>query len=164
VKQNIDYKGEMLDGIKVINNYKYLDNRGHFIEMWNSGYTMRGNFRQLNVASSKFGVLRGLHYQNQTKFVMPVMGKIFDVVLEPETGKWFGIELNECKALLIPPQYAHGYMVLSEQAIVQYIVDAPYEPSQEKIFRWDNYKIDWPLTITPILSQKDLENIFGVLK
>ena len=151
----MNHKGEMLSGIKVISNYKYLDSRGYFIEMWNSGYTMRGDYRQLNVASSKFGVLRGMHYQDQTKFVMPVVGRIFDVVLEPETGKWFGIELDECKALLIPPQYAHGYMVLTDHAVVQYIVDTPYEPNKEQIFRWDKYGIEWPVAISPILSQKD---------
>ena len=157
MKQKIDYKGEMLDGIKVVNNYKYLDTRGHFLEMWNSKHEMRGDYRQLNVAASKFGVLRGMHYQDQTKFVMPVVGRIFDVVLEPETGKWFGIELDDSKALLIPPQYAHGYLVLTDHAVVQYIVDTPYKPSQEKIFKWNNYGIDWPIAITPILSQKDLK-------
>ena len=148
----INYKGELLDGIQVISNHKYLDQRGYFMEMWKSN---RSEYRQLNLASSKFGVLRGLHYQNQTKFVMPVLGRIFDVVLDPETGKWFGIELDDSTALLIPPQYAHGYLVLSAQAIVQYIVDAPYDQSKEKIFRWDRYGIDWPLNITPIISQKD---------
>ena len=151
----MNHKGEMLSGIKIVSNYKFLDNRGYFLEMWNSGHAMRGDYRQLNVASSKLGVLRGMHCQDQTKFVMPVVGKIFDVVLDPVTGKWFGIELDECKALLIPPQYAHGYMVLSEHAVVQYIVDAPYEPSKEQVFGWDKYGIDWPLTITPILSHKD---------
>jgi dTDP-4-dehydrorhamnose 3,5-epimerase len=148
----INYKGELLDGIQVISNHKHIDQRGYFMEMWKSN---DGKYRQLNLASSKFGVLRGLHYQNQTKLVIPVVGSIFDVVLDPETGKWFGIELDDSKALLIPPQYAHGYLVLSAQAIVQYIVDAPYDPSKEKIFRWDQYGIDWPLTITPIISQKD---------
>jgi dTDP-4-dehydrorhamnose 3,5-epimerase len=151
----MNYKGEMLAGLKVVTNYKYLDNRGYFTEMWNSGHTMKGDYRQLNLASSKFGVLRGMHYQNQTKFVMPVIGRIFDVVLEPETGKWFGIELDECKALLIPPQYAHGYLVLTDHAVVQYIVDAPYDTSKEKSYRWDKYGIEWPTSIEPILSQKD---------
>ena len=151
----MDYKGEMLAGIKVVTNFKYLDNRGYFLEMWNSQFPMRGDYRQLNLASSHFGVLRGMHYQDQTKLVMPVIGRIFDVVLEPETGKWFGIELDEYKSLLIPPQYAHGYLVLSEHAVVQYIVDAPYEPNKEKSYRWDKYNIDWPTSINPTLSQKD---------
>ena len=116
---------------------------------------MRGDYRKLNLAFSKFGVLRGMHYQDQTKLVMPVVGRIFDVVLDPETGKWFGIELDEHKSLLIPPQYAHGYLVLSEHAVVQYIVDAPYDTSKEKSYRWDKYGIEWPTSLEPILSQKD---------
>lgn len=148
---------EMLPGIKVVSNYKFLDNRGYFVELWNSEIPMRGSYRQLNCAFSTFGVLRGMHYQDQTKFVMPIVGKIFDVVLDPNTGKWFGIELDASKGLLIPPQYAHGYLVLSAEAIVQYVVDAPYDQSKEKLYRWDQYNIKWPTFITPILSKKDAQ-------
>ena len=149
--------GEMLPGIKFINNHKFLDNRGYFVELWNSEIPMRGSYRQLNCAFSTFGVLRGMHYQDQTKFVMPIVGKIFDVVLDPNTGKWFGIELDASKGLLIPPQYAHGYLVLSAEAIVQYIVDASYDQSKEKLYRWDQFNIKWPTSITPVLSQKDAQ-------
>ena len=146
---------EMLPGIKVVTNFRFLDNRGYFVELWNSEISMRGNYRQLNCAFSTFGVLRGMHYQDQTKFVMPIVGKIFDVVLDPNTGNWFGIELDAFKGLLIPPQYAHGYLVLSAEAIVQYVVDAPYDQSKEKLYKWDQYNIKWPTFITPVLSQKD---------
>ena len=148
---------KILPGIKVVNNYKFFDNRGYFVELWNSEIPMRGSYRQLNCAFSTFGVLRGMHYQDQTKFVMPIVGKIFDVVLDPNTGNWFGIELDASKSLLIPPQYAHGYLVLSAEAIVQYVVDAPYDQSKEKLYRWDQYNIEWPTFITPVLSQKDAQ-------
>jgi dTDP-4-dehydrorhamnose 3,5-epimerase len=88
---------------------------------------------------------------------MPVTGTIFDVALDPETGKWFGIQLDDSCALLIPPQYAHGYLVLSETAIVQYIVDAPYNKSKEENFNWNKYGIEWPIKGYPILSEKDSE-------
>jgi len=149
--------GEMLPGIKVINIHKFLDERGYFLKMWSSEIPMRGSYRQLNCAFSTFGVLRGMHYQDQTKFVMPIVGKIFDVVLDPETDKWFGIELDAFKGLLIPPQYAHGYLVLSAEAIVQYIVDSPYDQSKEKSYGWNQYGIEWPTFITPVLSQKDAQ-------
>lgn len=150
--------GQELPGVKVIDHIRYKDPRGYFTELWKtSTIPMRGEFYQLNLAKSKKNVLRGMHRQNQTKLVMPVYGVIFDVALEPETGKWFGVELDETCALLIPPQYAHGYLVLSEEAIVQYVVDAPYNKKEEENFNWDNYKIDWPIEGKPILSSKDAE-------
>jgi dTDP-4-dehydrorhamnose 3,5-epimerase len=143
--------GEMLPGLQIIEHTKYKDSRGDFCELWK----MRGNFRQLNIASSKRDVLRGMHRQNQYKLIMPVYGSIFDVALDPETGKWFGIFLDNTTALLIPPQYAHGYLVLSDEAIVQYVVDAPYNKAAEENFNWNNYGIEWPVDGSPHLSKKD---------
>jgi len=144
-----------LSGVKLIHHRKYIDNRGDFCELSKSSDDgMRGTFRQINLATSKFNVLRGMHRQNQTKFVMPIVGEIFDVALNPETGDWYGIKLDKNTALMIPPQYAHGYLVLSEYAIVQYIVDSPYNKSEEENFKWNSYKINWP-TQQPILSEKD---------
>jgi dTDP-4-dehydrorhamnose 3,5-epimerase len=149
--------GEFLPGIKVITHWKYDDARGNFCELWKINEDgMRGVFRQMNIATSVQNVLRGMHRQNQTKVVMPVYGKVFDVALDTETGKWFGVELNENNAVFIPSHYAHGYLVLSEKAIVQYVVDAPYNKQEEESFKWNGYNIDWPIEVTPILSAKDL--------
>ena len=149
--------GELLPGLRVITHRKFDDNRGNFCELWKiNDDNMRGDFRQLNIATSVYNVLRGMHRQNQTKIVMPVYGKIFDVALEPETGKWFGIELDENTALSIPPEYAHGYLVMSEKSIVQYVVDAPYNKQEEENFKWNEYGIEWPLKDLPLLSEKDL--------
>jgi dTDP-4-dehydrorhamnose 3,5-epimerase len=154
--------GEMLPGLQIIEHTKYKDDRGDFCELWKiTNDDMREPirdgwpFRQLNIATSSKNVLRGMHRQNQFKRVMPVYGKIFDVALEPQSGKWFGIELDETCGLLIPPQYAHGYLVLSDTAIVQYIVDAPYNKEKEENFKWNDYGIDWPISESPILSEKD---------
>ena len=149
--------GKLLPGVKIIEHKKYRDNRGDFCELWKIAEdNMRGTFRQLNCASSIRGVLRGMHRQDQTKLVMPIIGKIFDVALEPETGRWFGAELDEDSALLIPPQYAHGYVVLSNTAKVQYIVDSPYNKSLEENFSYNNYDIPWPIEYhNIILSEKD---------
>jgi dTDP-4-dehydrorhamnose 3,5-epimerase len=146
----------MLPGLQVIHHKKYNDDRGNFCELWKStSDNMRGTFRQLNLATSKKHVLRGMHRQDQTKLVMPIFGEIFDVALDPETGKWFGIVLDQNTGLLIPPQYAHGYLVLSDTAIVQYVVDAPYNKEAEENFKWNNYGIEWPIHQLPILSEKD---------
>ena len=148
--------GEMLHGLKIIEHTKFKDNRGDFCETWKIlDDQMRGTFRQLNTAKSTQYVVRGMHRQNQYKLVMPVVGKIFDVVLEPNSGKWFAIELDENNGLLIPPNYAHGYMALTENTVVQYIVDMPYDKSIEENFKWDQYSIEWPTKINPVLSEKD---------
>ena len=148
--------GEMLPGLKIIEHTKFKDNRGDFCETWKiSDDQMRGTFRQLNTATSTQYVVRGMHRQNQYKLVMPVVGKIFDVALEPESGKWFAIELDETNGLLVPPHYAHGYMALTEKTVVQYIVDMPYDKSIEENFKWNQYSIEWPTNIDPVLSEKD---------
>jgi dTDP-4-dehydrorhamnose 3,5-epimerase len=156
--------GEILPGLEIISHVKHKDSRGDFCEAWKiTQDNMRGPildgwpFRQLNIATSSKNVLRGMHRQNQFKRVMPVYGKIFDVALQPESGKWFGIELDENHGLLIPPQYAHGYLVMSDVAVVQYIVDRPYNKEEEENFNWNNYGIEWPIQGTPILSAKDAE-------
>jgi dTDP-4-dehydrorhamnose 3,5-epimerase len=149
--------GKKLPGLKVIERKLFTDDRGYFSETYRSNLDeMTGLYRQLNTAKSTKGVLRGLHRQNQTKLVMPVDGTIFDVAVDVDTGDWFGIILDETNGLLIPPQYAHGYLVLSETSIVQYIVDKPYDKTKESNFKWNNYGIEWPLDGSePILSEKD---------
>ena len=148
--------GEMLPGLQIIEHTKYNDSRGSFCELWKiTNDNMRDSFRQLNIATSSKNVLRGMHRQNQFKQVMPVYGKIFDVALDPTSGKWFGIELDETCGLLIPPQYAHGYLVMSDVSVVEYIVDRPYNKEEEENFNWNNYGIEWPIDGLPILSEKD---------
>ncbi len=148
--------GTLLEGVRVVDHLIHEDGRGYFTELWKTTYDgMRGQFRQLNCAKSKKNVLRGLHYQDQTKFVMPITGRIFDVAIDTMTGKWFGVELDSTCGLFIPAQYAHGYLVLSDEAIVQYIVDKPYMKELEQNHRYDSFGIDWPLDGLPILSAKD---------
>lgn len=150
--------GQMLPGLRIIKHTKHADSRGDFCELWQINEDrMRGTFRQVNLATSKLNVLRGMHRQNQTKLVMPIVGTIFDVALDPESGKWFGIHLDSTCALFIPPEYAHGYLVTSESSVVQYVVDAPYNKPEEENFNWNNYRIEWPIQGIPILSAKDAE-------
>jgi dTDP-4-dehydrorhamnose 3,5-epimerase len=151
--------GKALAGVRVFQQEIFYDPRGDFSPTIDSRLlekAMRPGFMQLNTAFSVRNVLRGMHRQDQTKMVMPVRGEIFDVVLEPETGNWCALRMSYGMAMLIPPQYAHGYLVLSDDAVVQYFVDAPYSPEDEETFRWDGYGIGWPLSIIPSLSEKDL--------
>lgn len=146
----------LLPGVKLITHTRHVDDRGYFTVLTNTTHDeMRGNFRQVNVAKSHYNVLRGMHRQNQNKLVMPMVGEIFDVALDPQTGDWCGVKLNSETALLIPPQYAHGYLVLSEYAIVQYVVDSPYNKNEEENFKWNQYGISWPILGDHILSEKD---------
>lgn len=146
---------KLLDDVVVIERKKYSDERGFFSETWKIDDGMRGSYRQLNTALSQKNVLRGMHRQDQTKLVMPIVGEIYDVVLNPETGDWCGVTLNHTMSLFVPPQYAHGYLVLSPTSIVQYIVDMPYNKSLEENFKWNGYSIDWPTEEDIILSEKD---------
>ncbi len=149
--------GEMLPGVRLIRHKKHEDHRGDFCELWkiSEDEPMRGTFRQLNIATSKKGVLRGMHRQDQTKFVTAVTGTVFDVALDVDTKKWVAVELDGSNAIVIPPHYAHGYLVLSDTAIVQYIVDTPYNKAEEENFKWNEYNIEWPIEDIPTLSGKD---------
>ena len=148
--------GKLLPGVRIIEHTKFKDNRGDFCETWKvTNDQMRGSFRQLNTATSVQNVVRGMHRQDQSKLVMPVYGRIFDVALNPQSGEWFAAELDNTCGMFIPPEYAHGYMSLSELSIVQYVIDMPYNKELEENFKWDKYNIEWPLTVKPIISEKD---------
>lgn len=149
------------------------DDRGYFYESYNAkafeDKNLKFNFIQDNQAKSKYGVLRGLHYQHppyaQTKLIRAVFGTILDVVVDlrkssPTFGKWFSVELSEInfKQLLVPKGFAHGYVVLSDEAIVQYKCDEFYHPECEGgINPFDsNLDIDWRIEFDEaILSAKD---------
>jgi len=123
-------------------------------------------FVQDNQSMSARGTLRGLHYQIQRpqgKLIRVLYGEVFDVSVDirrssPDFGKWFGIRLSgENKtAIYVPPDFAHGFCVLSERAEFFYKCTDFYVPEFERTIRWDDpdLAIDWPLK-EPILSEKD---------
>jgi dTDP-4-dehydrorhamnose 3,5-epimerase len=151
----------------------FEDKRGYFFESYNQAAFEKQNlpaaFIQDNESKSVFGTIRGLHYQlapyAQTKLMRVVEGAIWDVAVDirqgsPTYGKWEGIELTaeNKKQLLIPKGFAHGFAVLSEQAIVQYKCDAFYAPKAEQgIYYADTaLDIDWRIPADKaILSPKD---------
>ena len=150
----------------------HADSRGQFVESFQKGVFAKQtglsiDFIQDNEVVSQQGVVRGLHLQNdpheQAKLIRVVLGKIYDVAVDLRTnsstyGEWFGVELSADNQtqLFLPKGFAHGYSVLSEKAIVQYKVDAPYSPQAESGIRFNDpdLGIDWQVD-NPKLSDKD---------
>ena len=149
----------------------HQDARGYFLETYHQArYAdsgIRDAFVQDNVSFSSRGVLRGLHYQKpggQGKLVSVLMGEIFDVAVEirkgsPRFGKWFGARLTgeNHHQLWVPDGFAHGFVVLSEKALVTYKCTALYSPQTEHCVLWDDpdIGIEWPLKKEVELSGKD---------
>jgi dTDP-4-dehydrorhamnose 3,5-epimerase len=153
----------------------YRDNRGHFLESYNyknyKKYLSDVSFVQDNESTSKKGVLRGLHYQespkSQAKLIRVIKGRIQDVAVDirkdsPTFKQYVSIELNENNhhQLFIPSGFAHGFLVLSDEAVIQYKVNNNYEPSLDRGYRYDDpsFNIKWMLDDKKIiLSEKDKE-------
>jgi dTDP-4-dehydrorhamnose 3,5-epimerase len=151
----------------------FPDNRGFFMESFKESAFISGGintrFVQDNYSYSVKGVLRGLHYQKnpmaQAKLVMALRGEIFDVAVDvrkgsPTYGKWIGEILSEQnkKLLYVPRGFAHGFVVLSDEANVLYKVDAEYSPDHERGVVWNDQEVGvaWPVA-NPLLIKKDQE-------
>ncbi|OIJ21725.1 dTDP-4-dehydrorhamnose 3,5-epimerase [Anaerobacillus alkalidiazotrophicus] len=162
-----------LNGVIIIEPTVFGDHRGWFMETYSdSKFKEAGtnlNFVQDNQSfSAAKGTLRGLHYQlnpkAQTKLVRCTKGAIYDVAVDirkgsPTYGQWFGIELSaeNKKQLLVPKGFAHAFMTLTDDVEVQYKVDELYSPENDRGIIWNDPEIgiEWPMDITPILSEKD---------
>jgi len=155
--------------VKIFQPDIYRDSRGYFAELY-SGLIDGYSFIQENISHSKYGVLRGLHYQinnPQGKLVSVISGKIYDVVVDlrkssPTFGQWIGeyLENDYLKLLWIPPGFAHGFVVVSETTTILYRVTAQYDPQYECSIIWNDstINIEWPIE-NPILSKKDMNAI-----
>ncbi len=148
------------------------DARGFFFESYNQrafhdATGLDVDFVQDNHSRSAQGVLRGLHYQiehAQGKLVRVVAGAVFDVAVDirkssPTFGRWMGVELSAAnkKMVWIPPGFAHGFLVLSDDAEFLYKTTDYYAPSHERTIAWNDPEIGvaWPLAGAPLLSAKD---------
>ncbi|MFT6918569.1 MAG: dTDP-4-dehydrorhamnose 3,5-epimerase [Cognaticolwellia sp.] len=160
--------------VKIIESTVFGDERGFFMETWNqqkfeelvTGKPTK--FVQDNHSKSKKGILRGLHYQTentQGKLVRVVSGEVFDVAVDirknsPTFGRWVGVYLSaeNKRQLWVPEGFAHGFYVTSEEAEFVYKCTDYYSPSSEVSIKWNDGDIDieWPLTIQPTLSEKDI--------
>jgi dTDP-4-dehydrorhamnose 3,5-epimerase len=159
-----------LPEIIIIEPELFQDDRGYFTEMYHQGKFedagISGNFIQDNRSRSRHGTIRGLHYQvkkPQGKLVWVLSGEVFDVAVDirrssPTLGKWVGNVLSSenKNGIYIPPEFAHGFCVLSEEAEIFYKCTEFYSPEDERTIRWDDpgLAIHWPIK-NPILSEKD---------
>lgn len=161
-----------IEDLFIIEPQLFKDKRGFFYESFNLNKLNEINshsFVQENESKSRKGVIRGLHFQKppytQTKIVRCVKGKILDVVVDLRKesnnfGKSFSIELSSInkKQLYIPKGFAHGFQVLSNEAVVNYKVDQYYNKISDSGIIWNDkdLSIGWNYAIKPILSKKDL--------
>jgi dTDP-4-dehydrorhamnose 3,5-epimerase len=160
-----------LPGVLLLELKVFEDARGRFCETYRRDrYAELGiaaDFVQDNFSSSVAGTVRGLHYQlgvPQGKLVHVTRGEVFDVAVDirrgsPTFGQWFGTVLSAAnhRQLWIPPDFAHGFAVLSDQADYVYKCTATYAPAHERVVRWDDAElaIAWPLREPPRLSPRD---------
>jgi len=150
------------------------DSRGYFYEKYNENtfrkiIKINCKFVQDNISKSSYGVLRGLHFQKgefaQSKLISCIKGKIWDVAVDlrkesPSFGKYFGIEISEENNLqfFLPRGFAHGFVTLSEIAVLSYKCDNFYNKNAECIIKFDDSDlgIDWKIPKSDIiLSEKD---------
>ncbi len=156
--------------VKIIVPDVFEDNRGYFKEVFSrSKYAEIGiedEFVQDNVSLSRKNVLRGMHYdQRMTKLVQALQGAIYDVVVDLREGspaykRWFGCRLTaeNRQQLYVPAGFAHGFLTLSDEALVMYKQSATYAAEHERTIGWNDPSvgIEWPLHgALPVLSAKD---------
>lgn len=171
----MNYCKTEIEGVWILEPKVFEDKRGYFMETYrkedfdaNVGVT---EFVQDNESKSSFGVLRGLHYQkgefSQAKLVRVLRGKVLDVAVDirkssPTFGKYVMVELSDenKRQFFIPRGFAHGFLVLSEEAVFTYKVDNKYAPQSEASIRFDDPEIGiaWPIEPEKmLLSEKDMK-------
>ena len=155
----------------------FEDQRGYFFEAYNKNtfheLGIDYDFVQDNQSYSTKGVLRGLHFQKQypqAKLVRVLQGEVFDVAVDlrkdsPTYGKWYGVTLSaeNKKMFMIPRDFAHGFLVLSDTAVFSYKCDDFYHPNDEGgiMYNDPDIGVEWPkIDCEYILSEKDREHPF----
>lgn len=164
-----------IEGLKVIEPTVFGDERGYFMETYNyNDFKAAGidvEFVQDNQSMSKKGVLRGLHFQKhfpQDKLVRVVRGEVFDVAVDLRKGsktfgQWYGVVLSaeNKKQFFIPKNFAHGFLVLSDEAEFTYKCTDFYHPNDEGGLLWSDPEIgvEWPIEddMDILLSDKDMK-------
>ena len=174
----MEFKKTAIEGVYVIEPRVFNDARGYFFEAWKKEEFEQNigkvEFVQDNESKSSYGVLRGLHYQkgdaSQAKLVRVIKGKVLDVAVDirkssPTFGKHVMVELSDenKRQFFIPRGFAHGFLVLSDEAIFTYKVDNPYAPQADAGIRWNDpdVGIEWPIDPKDVqTSEKDLKQPF----
>ena len=171
----MEYIETEIEGVYIIEPRVFNDARGYFMEAWKQAefeeHVGPVHFIQDNESKSSYGVLRGLHYQkgdsSQAKLVRVIKGRVVDVAVDirkssPTFGQHVMVELSEDnkRQFFIPRGFAHGFLVLSDEAIFMYKVDNAYAPQQDAGIRWNDPQlgIEWPIDPKDVLtSEKDLK-------
>lgn len=159
-----------LEGVLLIEPRVFEDSRGYFLEVFQDERYAKagipGPFVQDNLVQSGRHVLRGLHLQNphgQGKLVQALEGEIFDVAVDarpgsPTFGQSYAVTLSAAnhRQIFVPPEFAHGYVVLSDGALVSYKTTDVYSPDAELAVAWNDPEIgiDWPVA-DPVLNERD---------
>lgn len=169
------YTETEIKGVYIIEPRVFNDSRGYFFEAFKQAefdeHIKGVVFVQDNESKSGWGVLRGLHYQkgefSQAKLVRVIKGRVLDVAVDirkssPTFGKHVMVELSEDnkRQFFIPRGFAHGFLVLSDEAVFTYKVDNIYSPQNEASIRFDDpdLAIEWPMNAGDIqTSEKDLK-------
>ena len=174
----MEYIKTAIEGVYIIEPKVFPDARGYFFESFKQEEFERNigpvNFVQDNESCSSKGVLRGLHFQkgdaSQAKLVRVVKGTVVDVAVDlrassPTFGKYVMAELSgeNKRQFFIPRGFAHGFLVLSDEAVCTYKVDNVYCPQAEGCLRYDDPEVAvaWPEMDQPFLtSEKDLKGLW----
>ena len=173
----MNYIKTAIEGVYIIEPKVFSDSRGYFMETWKqtefNENVYKVDFMQENESKSSYGVVRGLHYQrgefSQAKLVRVIRGCVVDVAVDlrrfsPTFGKHVMVELSDTnkRQLFIPRGFAHGFAVLSDEAIFTYKVDNVYAPQTEACIRWNDpaLGIEWPLPEADVMtSEKDMRGV-----
>ncbi len=173
----MNYIQTEINGVWIIEPRVFSDERGYFMEAFKEEdfrkHVGEVHFVQDNESKSSYGVLRGLHFQegeySQAKLLRVIKGRVLDVAVDlryssPTFGKHIKVELSEDnkRQLFIPRGFAHGFLVLSQEAIFTYKVDNVYAPHAEGCLLYNDKTvgIDWSIADTEIiLSEKDKRGI-----
>ena len=176
-KAKVEYIETEIKGVLIVEPKVFDDQRGYFFEAWKKEEFQRHagpvEFVQDNESKSSYGVLRGLHYQkgdaSQAKLVRVIKGRVLDVAVDlRKDSSTFGhhvmVELSDTnkRQLFIPRGFAHGFPVLSAEAIFTYKVDNVYAPAAEASIRFDDpdLAIQWPIDMSKVVtSAKDLRGV-----
>ena len=177
---NFNFNKTKIDGVYIIETKVFGDNRGYFTETYNkeqfdeAGLNM--TFVQDNESKSSKGVLRGLHFQkkhSQGKLVRATKGEVFDVAVDlrtgsPTYGQWEGVVLNDenKKQFYIPEGFAHGFLVLSDEAVFNYKCTDLYSPEYDGGVMWNDadINIEWPLDVIESVQLSEKDKVHPKLK
>ena len=173
----MEFTATQIPDVIVIDPIVFEDERGFLMETWQAKrfneVGIDATFVQDVHSRSTNGVIRGLHYQlehPQGKLIRVIQGELFDVAVDlrkssPTFGQWVGeiLSVGNRRLIWVPPGFAHGFMVMSDYAAIEYRMTDYHSPAHGRTIRWDDpdIGIDWPLGNgrEPLLSTKDTDAV-----